>query len=231
LDPQANTTSGLGIQNTSGYINSYELLVEHEEVPTEKIMNCFEIPNLKIIPANIDLAGAEIELVSSLSRETILKRRLKPIAHFFDFIFIDCPPSLGLLTLNSLVASDFVLIPVQAEYFALEGLGLLVDTVNIVKSNLNPNLEVGGVLITMFDQRTNLSKDVYKEINTFFEKKLFSTIIPRNIKLSEAPSHGLPISKYAPYSSGSISFKNLSSEFIKRFDNINLVNPLQKNHE
>ena len=233
LDPQSNTTSGFGYKlQDSDSIDTYKLLIndnsiKYSDIEKQNIHN----KNLHLIPATIDLAGAEVELVSALSRETILKRKVNEISKNFDYIFIDCPPSLGLLTINSLVCSDYVIIPVQAEYFALEGLGLLVETIDLIKSNLNPTLEVGGVLLTMYDQRTNLSKEIYKEINTYFDKKLFSTIVPRNIKLSEAPSHGLPISKYSQYSTGSLAFKNLASEFIKRFDNIDLVNPLIKKYE
>ncbi len=234
LDPQSNTTSGFGYQfrDSDVIVDTYKLLISnntinYEDIKDQKVHN----ENLYLIPATIDLAGAEVELVAALSRETILKRKINDVCKYFDFVFIDCPPSLGLLTINSLVCSDYVIIPVQAEYFALEGLGLLVDTINLIKVSLNPKLEVGGVLLTMYDQRTNLSKEIYKEINTYFDKKLFSTIIPRNIKLSEAPSHGLPISIYSQHSSGSIAFRNLATEFIKRFDNIDLVNPLIKVYE
>lgn len=223
LDPQANSTSGLGISTDNNFLNSYQLLTDSSPLELTSIFK-FE-DNLHIIVANIDLAGAEVELVSTISRESVLKKRLKELAAEFDFILIDCPPSLGLITINSLVAADGVIIPVQAEYFALEGLGLLVETIELVKSDLNPKLEVGGVLITMYDSRTNLSRDVYAEINKFFEKKLFSTIIPRNVKLSEAPSHGLPIAKYAAYSSGALAFRDLAQEFVRRFDSPTLIKP------
>jgi len=227
FDPQSNTTSGLGIQTKeSDYINSYGLMLDEASLDVEKIYKYEKNQNLYVIPSTIDLAGAEIELVSAISRETILRKRLKDLKNMFEFILIDCPPSLGLLTLNSLVASDYVLIPVQAEYFALEGLSLLVDTINLVKTDLNANLDVGGVILTMYDQRTNLSKDIYSEINKFFSKKLFSTVIPRNVKLSESQSHGIPIAIYSPHSTGAMAFKDLAMEFVRRFDNLTLLNPL-----
>lgn len=217
-DPQANLTSGLGI-NFSRDENKpktmYDLLIKGEH-PLEIIMET-RIENLSILPSEIELAGAEIEMVSSFSREAILKRALAKLQDSFDVILIDCPPSLGLLTVNGLVAADKVLIPVQAEYFALEGLGQLVNTINLIKNNLNSSLEIGGVVITMYDSRTNLSRDVRKEIADFFDEKLFKTAIPRNIKLSEAPSHGLSIDEYDSASKGASAYKEFAKEFLKRF--------------
>ena len=204
IDPQANLTSGLGMsqvtRNGEETQTVYDVLVN--SVDTKDVILKTEIANLDILPSGIELAGAEIEMVNAFSRESILKRELEKVQSGYDFIFIDCPPSLGLLTINGLVASEKILIPVQAEYFALEGLGQLINTINLIKSSLNPNLEIGGVAITMYDNRTNLSKDVHSEIKEFFNDKLFKTIIPRNIKLSEAPSHGIVISEFAPESAG-----------------------------
>ena len=173
--------------------------------------------NLDIVPASIDLAGAEVELVGAMSRETILKSALKQISEKYDYVFIDCPPSLGLLPINAFVAADFVLIPVQCEYFALEGLSQLVNTIKLVKNRLNPGLELGGVILTMFDSRTNLSKQVADEIRKFFKEKVFASAIPRNVKLSEAPSFGKSILKYEPTSSGALAYQALADEFLTKF--------------
>jgi len=164
-------------------------------------------------------------LVNAISRENILKKAIDSIKDNYDFVIIDCPPSLGLLTINGLVATDQIIIPVQSEYFALEGLGQLMNTITLVRSNLNYNLDIGGVVLTMFDNRTNLSKDVTNEIKKFFEDKVFETIIPRNVKLSEAPSRGLSIYEYAPQSAGSQAYEKLADEIIKRFDKNRLVRP------
>ncbi len=219
IDPQANLTSGIGMidysRKSEGKKTSYNILVG-EENPLDVIQKT-KVDNLYILPSSIELAGAEVEMVSSFSRENILKKALSKISKDYDYIFIDCPPSLGLLTINGLVAADKVLIPVQAEYFALEGLGQLINTIKLIKGNLNNELEIGGVVVTMFDNRTNLSKDVQREIQNFFGDKMFKSIIPRNIKLSEAPSHGQSILEYAPTSSGALSYKSLTKEFIKTF--------------
>lgn len=224
-DPQSNLSSGMGIfrykddsnESESNKIKTiYDLLVN--KTAASNIIQKTRIPNLSIIPSGIELAGAEVELVSAMSRENILKNALNEVKEDFDYIFIDCPPSLGLLTINSLVACNQVLIPVQSEYFALEGLGQLVNTINLIKGSLNPAMEIGGVILTMFDTRTNLSKDVGSELLKFFEAKLFKTYIPRNIKLSEAPSHGLSIYEYARNSSGGVAYENLANEIIERFD-------------
>jgi chromosome partitioning protein len=217
IDPQANLTSGLGI-NTRELKEKptvYDVFIKNLE-PSEAIIET-RLQGLHLLPSKIELAGAEIEMVGAFSRESILKKAIEKIEANYDLVFIDCPPSLGLLTINGLVAAQKVLIPVQSEYFALEGLGQLINTINLVKSSLNHNLEIGGVIITMFDARTNLSKDVRREIEKFFENKMFKTIIPRNIKLSEAPSHGLSIQEYDSNSTGAISYQNLAKELIQKF--------------
>lgn len=225
IDPQANLSSGLGIThepneiedlNNKSYKTVYDLLVNR--IPAKEVIQKTRIENLSIIPSGIELAGAEVELVGALSRENILKRSLEEIKDDFDYILIDCPPSLGLLTINSLVSSDQVLIPVQSEYFALEGLGQLINTIKLIKGSLNPSMDIGGVILTMYDNRTNLSRDVASEIEKYFDAKLFKSVIPRNIKLSEAPSHGLSIYEYARASAGGLAYENLTDEIIGRFD-------------
>ena len=173
------------------------------------------IKSLKICPSNINLAGAEVELVSMMSREHRLKERIDEIRDEFDYVIIDCPPSLGLITLNAFTASDSVLIPVQCEYYALEGLGQLINTVNLVKRHLNKNLEIEGAVLTMFDIRTNLSNQVVKEVKRYFEDKVYKTVIPRNVKLSEAPSYGMPITIYDPKSKGAKCYEKFAKEFLK----------------
>ncbi len=219
IDPQANLTSGLGIQrdeDNDGFVSVYDILVN--QVSAKDAVLESRIANLSVIPSSIELAGAEVEMVNTMSRESILKRALDQLKDEFDYIIIDCPPSLGLLTINSQVASDKVIIPVQAEYYALEGLGQLVNTIQLVKNNLNPDLEIGGVVLTMFDTRTNLSKDIALELKNHFDEKLFDTLVPRNIKLSEAPSHGLAIVEYEPESSGAQAYGRLTDEIIERFE-------------
>jgi len=211
-DPQGNATSGLGV--TKELENSvYDILVG--EIGFDETIQETAIKNLKICPSNISLAGAEVELVSMMSREQRLKTKLDVIKDQYDYILIDCPPSLGLITLNAFTASDSVLIPVQCEYFALEGLGQLLNTVNLVKKHLNKNLEIEGALLTMYDARTNLSNQVVKEVNKYFENKVYKTVIPRNVKLSEAPSYGMPISIYDPRSKGAKSYDKFVKEFLK----------------
>ena len=173
------------------------------------------VKKLEVCPSNINLAGAEVELVSMMSREHRLKEKIDSLKDNYDYIIIDCPPSLGLITLNAFTASDSVLIPVQCEYYALEGLGQLINTINLVKKHLNKNLMVEGALLTMFDIRTNLSNQVVKEVNTYFENKVYKTVIPRNVKLSEAPSYGMPISVYDPHSKGAKSYEKFVKEFLK----------------
>ena len=221
IDPQSNLTSGLGVRgdqiesNDENKKTVYDLLVNREDV--KEIIVKSRVENLDVVPSGIELAGAEVELVNAMSRENILKNALQSVKKDYDFILIDCPPSLGLLTVNGLVAADAILIPVQAEYFALEGLGQLMNTVNLIKNNLNYPLEIGGVMLTMYDNRTNLSKDVAGEIKKFFANKVFETIIPRNIKLSEAPSRGLSIYEYAQNSTGAEAYDRLTDEIIRRF--------------
>ncbi len=211
-DPQGNATSGLGITKDIE-LSVYDILVGDTEF-NETIQES-AIKNLKVCPSNISLAGAEVELVSMLSREQRLKTKLDVIKDQYDYILIDCPPSLGLITLNAFTASDSVLIPVQCEYFALEGLGQLLNTVNLVKKHLNKNLEIEGALLTMYDARTNLSNQVVKEVKKYFENKVYKTVIPRNVRLSEAPSYGMPISLYDPRSKGAKAYEKFTKELLK----------------
>ena len=211
-DPQGNATSGVGIDKDVEF-STYDLLVSEENVVD--IIRKTEIKNLYICPSNMNLAGAEVQLVSMMSREQRLKEKLDTIKDNFDYIFIDCPPSLGLVTLNALTASDSVLIPVQCEYFALEGLGQLINTINLVKKHLNKGLYIEGALLTMYDIRTNLSNQVVKEVKKYFNDKVYKTVIPRNVRVSEAPSYGLPITVYDPHSKGAKSYEKLGKEFLK----------------
>lgn len=212
IDPQGNATSGLGVEADKDK-SIYNVLVDELEI--NSTIKPTMIKNLKVCPANINLAGAEIELVTMVSRETRLKDAISNIKNDYDYIFIDCPPSLGLITLNSFTASDSVLVPIQCEYYALEGLGQLINTINLVKKHLNPNIEVEGVVLTMFDSRTNLSSQVGEEVEKYFGNKVFQTVIPRNIRLSEAPSHALPINLYAPESKGAETYQKLAKELLK----------------
>ena len=216
-DPQGNATSGVGMEKDVEY-SVYDLIINDEVEPKDTIQKT-EIKNLWICPSNINLAGAEVELVSMMSREYRMKEKLDQIKEDYDYIIIDCPPSLGLITLNSFTASNSVLIPVQCEYYALEGLGQLLNTVNLVKKHLNKELEIEGALLTMYDIRTNLSNQVVKEVNKYFENKVYKTVIPRNVKLSEAPSYGMPISVYDPRSKGAKSYDKFVKEFLKNNDN------------
>lgn len=211
-DPQGNATSGLGVEKDVEK-SVYDILVNDTEV--EEVCEDTMIKNLKVCPSNINLAGAEVELVSMMSREQRLKEKLMKVKDEFDFILIDCPPSLGLVTLNAFTASDSVLIPVQCEYFALEGLGQLLNTINLVKKHLNKSLYIEGALLTMYDIRTNLSNQVVKEVKKYFDNKVYKTVIPRNVKLSEAPSYGMPITLYDPKSKGAKSYDKFTKEFLK----------------
>jgi len=220
LDPQGNASSGLGLSKAETKKSSiYQALTEEKE-----ISDCLyktTIPNLYLCPSDTNLVGAEIELVGEYARESKLKNILERIGkkgREFDLIFIDCPPSLGLLTINALNASDYYLVPTQAEFFAMEGLAQLTNTIKIVKKSLNPKLELLGILLTMFDKRANLHRQVAKELNSFFAGKVFKTLIPRSIKLSEAPSFGLPILLYDKNSSGSLAYIDLSLEILKSLD-------------
>ena len=211
-DPQGNATSGLGIEKESEY-SLYDVLIN--EVNIKQTLQDTCLKNLKICPANMNLAGAEVELVNQMSREQRMKASLEGIKDEFDFIIIDCPPSLGLVTLNAFTASDSVLIPVQCEYFALEGLGQLLNTINLVKKHLNKDLEIEGAVLTMYDIRTNLSNQVVKEVKKYFGDKVYKTVIPRNIKLSEAPSYGMPIMLYDGKSKGARCYEKLTKEILK----------------
>ncbi|NLL66096.1 MAG: ParA family protein [Clostridiaceae bacterium] len=212
IDPQGNTTSGLGIDKNSVKNSIYDTIIN--EVPIEDTWIETQIKGLFLSPSNINLAGAEVELVSVLSRETRLKFALDEVETRFDFIVIDCPPSLGLLTVNSLTAADTILVPIQCEYYALEGLSQLMNTVQIVQKHLNRTLRVEGVVLTMFDARTNLSIQVVEEVKKYFGNKVYRTIIPRNVRLSEAPSYGLPIILYDEKSKGAECYMELADEVI-----------------
>ena len=211
-DPQGNATSGLGIDKESD-LSTYDLLIT--DVSAEDIVQETPIKNLYITPSNMNLAGAEVQLVSMMSREQRMKEKLDIIKNKFDYILIDCPPSLGLITLNAFTASDSVLIPVQCEYYALEGLGQLLNTVELVRKHLNKNLYVEGALLTMYDIRTNLANQVVKEVKRFFQNKVYKTVIPRNVRVSEAPSYGMPITIYDPKSKGAKSYEKFTKEFLK----------------
>lgn len=211
-DPQGNATSGLGVEKGNLDECIYNVLVEDAEA--EKVIRSTALENLDIIPATIQLSGAEIELVPTISREVRLKRALSSVEAKYDYIFIDCPPSLGLLTINALTAAHSVIIPVQCEYYALEGLSQLLNTVRLVQKHLNTNLEIEGVLLTMLDARTNLGIQVIEEVKKYFREKVFQTIIPRNVRLSEAPSHGKPIILYDNKSRGAEVYLELAKEVV-----------------
>lgn len=212
IDPQGNATSGMGIDKDNVEHCIYDVLINN--VPIESLILNTEIAGLEILPATIQLAGAEIELVGAISRELKLKKALAHIRDKYDYIFIDCPPSLGLLTLNALTAADSLLIPIQCEYYALEGLSQLMSTYELVRKHLNTNLEIEGALLTMFDARTNLSIQVVDEVKGYFKNKVYATIVPRNVRLSEAPSHGKPIIIYDPRSRGAEVYQDLAKEVI-----------------
>ena len=213
IDPQGNATSGVGIDKADVDQCIYDVLVE--DLEANKVVRSTLVENLYSIPATIQLAGAEIELVPTISREVRLKRALEKVKDEFDYIIIDCPPSLGLLTLNALTASDSVLIPVQCEYYALEGLSQLLNTVRLVQKHLNKDLKIEGVLLTMLDARTNLGIQVIEEVKKYFQDKVYKTIIPRNVRLSEAPSHGEPIIIYDPKSRGAEVYLDLAKEVVR----------------
>lgn len=213
IDPQGNTTSGFGIDKTNIEYSSYDVVINEAELSKTLIDTVVE--NLQICPSNIQLAGAEVELVTAISRETRLKEAISVLKDEYDFILIDCPPSLGLLTLNALTAADTILVPIQCEYYALEGLSQLMNTVKLVQKHLNPDLAVEGVVLTMFDPRTNLSIQVVEEVKKYFKNKVYRAIIPRNVRLSEAPSYGLPIIKYDIRSKGAESYLELADEVIE----------------
>ncbi|MEI6462809.1 MAG: ParA family protein [bacterium] len=226
IDPQSNLTSGLGYkekvnerdENAKGEIKKhptiYNILIDKATISQSFLATRFK--NLFLVPSSIDLAGAEIELVSMMNREGLLKKVLDKVKSQYDFILIDCPPSLGLLTINAFSASDKIIIPVQCEYYALEGLGQLVETINLVKNNLNNSLELAGVVMTMYDSRTKLSEQVVNEVREYFGEKVFKTVIPRNVRLSEAPSYGKPIEEYDNTCTGAKAYKEFASEILRR---------------
>jgi chromosome partitioning protein len=213
IDPQSNATSGLGLQNRPLDVTIYEVLVE--ERPMEEAVQKTDIPFLHVVPAHHRLVGAEIELVTAMARERKLEAALKSIRDEYEYILIDCPPSLSLLTLNALTASDSVLIPIQCEYYALEGLGQLLNSIRQIQKHLNPNLKIEGILLTMYDRRLNLSRQVEEEAKQYFAEKVYKTHIPRNVRLSEAPSFGSPIIMYDILSSGAESYMSLAREVIQ----------------
>ncbi|MDR2185534.1 MAG: AAA family ATPase [Treponema sp.] len=212
FDSQANLSSGAGVESPKPGV--YELISGME--PLDRVIRKTSVPGLSVIPASIDLSGAAVELIEQEDRDFFLKKALDGARDRFDYILIDCPPSLGVLTLNGLAAADSVLIPMQCEYFAMEGLSLLLQTVKRIQKNLNPSLSVGGIFFTMYDQRTRLAQEVVKQVTTYFRDAVFATIIPRNVRLSEAPSHGQPISQYDPECSGAKAYKSLTEEVMRR---------------
>ncbi len=217
MDPQGNATSGLGVADRDQLHTIYDILVDDREL-SDAVLPSVHFPHLDLIPSNRDLVGAEIELVDVESRETVLRRRLLSAREEYDYILVDCPPSLGLLTLNTLVAADSVLIPIQCEFYALEGLSQLLNTVRLVQRGLNPSLEIEGVLLTMYDRRLNLSKQVAEEAREYFGGRVFETLVPRNVRLAEAPSFGQPIVLYDVLSAGAQSYLALAREVMNRTD-------------
>jgi len=214
IDPQANSCSGLGIERGRDEPSIYEVLVG--DVPLKDVLVFTAIPFLQVAPSNVNLTGAELELVSTMARELRLKRSIEPMKEEYDYVVVDCPPSLGLLTLNTLTAADSVIIPIQCEYYALEGLSQLLNMVRLVQKNLNPRLTIEGVLLTMYDSRLNLSKQVAREVKEYFGEKVYQAVIPRNVRLSEAPSFGKPIILYDIFSSGARGYMSLAKEVIER---------------
>jgi len=216
IDPQGNTTSGMGLDKNSLELSVYDVLTSDEISIREVIKQSELISNFYILPSTMSLAGAEIELINKLDRERILLEKLKEIENDFDYVFIDCPPSLGLLTINALAASDSVLIPIQCEFYSLEGVGQLVNTIELVQKSLNSNLEVEGVILSMYDIRTRLCNEVAEEVKKYFNDKVYKTTIPRNVRLAEAPSFGLPIILYDSKCKKAEAYNNLSKEFIEK---------------
>lgn len=214
FDPQGNASSGFGIEKEDLESDIYDVILQDTLI--EDIIQDTCIKKVFVAPATIQLAGAEIELVSAMARESILKEAVSNVVDEFDYVLIDCPPSLGLLTINALIAADSIIIPIQCEYYALEGVAKLLESMNMVKKRMNPDLEIFGVVMTMFDTRTSLSKQVVEEVETYFGKKMFNTVIPRNVKIAEAPSYGQPVCMYAPISKGASAYAKLAKEVIKR---------------
>ncbi|KYH34113.1 sporulation initiation inhibitor protein Soj [Clostridium tepidiprofundi DSM 19306] len=215
IDPQGNTTSGLGINKNEIDKSIYDVITGDEKLDDVIIKSQF-MSTLHIAPSTVDLAGAEVELIEREKRELILRNKIQELEGKFDFIFIDCPPSLSFLTVNALTACDSVLIPIQCEFYALEGVGQLVNTIQLIKKSLNRNIEIEGVIISMYDARTNLSNDVVEEVRKYFKEKVYENIIPRNIKLAESPSHGLPIMLYDSRCRGAQAFEKLTKEFLDK---------------
>lgn len=218
IDPQGNTTSGIGVMKRNLKNTVYNILIDKDYDPRKAIIKT-NVENLDLIPASVDLAGAEVELVGMEGRENALKDGLEKIKDNYDYIFIDCPPSLGLLTINSLAAVDSVLVPIQCEFYALEGVSQLVSTIDLVKRSLNPKLEIQGVILSMFDGRTNLSLQVVQEVKKYFGNKVYATVIPRNVRLAEAPSYGMPITEYDPKSKGAEAYGDFADEFLDLEEN------------
>lgn len=215
IDPQGNTTSGIGIDKRSLKYSMYDVLTSEVSLK-DVIIQSQVLENLYVAPSKMELAGAEVEMTMSKNRELILKNKLNSIEDEYDFIFIDCPPSLGILTINALTSAESVLIPIQSEFYALEGVGQLINTIQLVKKSLNKNLEIEGVVMTMYDSRTNLSNEVYSEVKKYFKDKVYKTTVPRNIRLAEAPSFGLPIILYDDKCKGAEAYQDLTKEFLKR---------------
>lgn len=214
IDPQGNTTSGLGINKEELENTIYQMLID--ECSIEKCMCKSVVDNLFVLPSDVNLAGAEIELIGIENKEYILSEKVEPIKDFFDYILIDCPPSLNTLTVNAMTTADSVLVPIQCEYYALEGLSQLIHTINLVKQRLNDKLEIEGVVFTMYDARTNLSLQVVENVRGNLQQNIYNAIIPRNVRLAEAPSHGLPISMYDPKSAGAEAYRELAEEILKQ---------------
>ena len=215
IDPQGNTTSGLGLDKKNLQFSMYDVLTA--DVPLKDVILKSElIQNLYIAPSTMELAGAEVEIINKENRETILLEQIKTVEDQYDYIFIDCPPSLGFLTINALTAVNSVLIPIQCEFYSLEGVGQLMNTIGLIKKSLNPDLDIEGVLMTMYDYRTNLSNEVYSEVKNFFKEKVYKSTITRNIRLAEAPSFGLPIMLYDEKCKGADAYKALTKEFLDR---------------
>jgi len=213
IDPQANATSGIGLDPQKVEHSTYDVIIDNYDI--NKVIQKTQIELLDILPSNMHLVGAEVELVSTIAREKILRQALKKLEKEYRYLFIDCPPSLGLLTINSLTAADSVLIPIQCEYYALEGLSQLLNTIRLVQKHLNPQLEIEGVLLTMYDNRLNLSRQVTEEVRKYFEDKVFKTVIHRNVRLSEAPSYGKPIILYDAVSTGTENYIRLAEEILQ----------------
>ena len=216
IDPQGNTTSGLGLDKRELKLSMYDVLTSDEVKISDVIIKSDLIQNLHIAPSTMELAGAEVELIGKHNREQVLLEKIDEVKDEYDYIFIDCPPSLGLLTINALSCSQSVLIPIQSEFYALEGVGQLINTIQLVKKSLNKALEIEGVIMTMYDSRTNLSNEVYKEVKKYFKEQVYKCTIPRNIRLAEAPSFGLPIVLYDEKCRGAEAYKNLTKEFLER---------------